>query len=122
MIERRPILNPAFSGESARHAAPLHSCKYRRLRAPQISSHPFKHLSPDGDPATASADQQRMVWGPFVEEAGTFEVSGNNTVTMQERREEFGGDEAGRFERLFLPTRGRPVDPRGAADACWPKR
>jgi len=34
MIQSRPILNLAFSGKSERHA-PLHSCKYRRLRAPQ---------------------------------------------------------------------------------------
>jgi len=34
------------------------------------------------DPATASADELRAVWGPFVAEAGTFDVSGNN-VTMQ---------------------------------------
>ena len=32
--------------------------------------------------ATASADELRAVWGPFVAEAGTFEVTGNN-VTMQ---------------------------------------
>ena len=35
------------------------------------------------DQASASADQLRAVWGPFVGEAGTFEVSGNNTITMQ---------------------------------------
>ena len=35
------------------------------------------------DQATASADQLRAVWGPFVGEAGTFELSGNNTITMQ---------------------------------------
>ena len=34
------------------------------------------------NPATASADELRAVWGPFVAEAGTFEVTGNN-VTMQ---------------------------------------
>ena len=34
------------------------------------------------DQATASADQLRAVWGPFVGEAGTFELSGNNTITM----------------------------------------
>jgi hypothetical protein len=34
------------------------------------------------DPAAASADQLRAVWGPFVGEAGTFELSGNH-VTMQ---------------------------------------
>jgi len=35
------------------------------------------------DPTTASADEIRAVWGPFVGEAGTFELSGNNTITMQ---------------------------------------
>ena len=35
------------------------------------------------DPATASADELRAAWGPFVAEAGTFDVTGNNTVTMQ---------------------------------------
>jgi hypothetical protein len=35
------------------------------------------------DQATASADQLRAVWGPFVGEAGTFELSGSNTITMQ---------------------------------------
>ena len=29
------------------------------------------------DPATASADELRAVWGPFVAEAGTFDVSNN---------------------------------------------
>ena len=35
------------------------------------------------DQASASADQLRAVWGPFVGEAGTFELSGTNTITMQ---------------------------------------
>lgn len=34
------------------------------------------------DPAAASADELRAVWGPFVAEAGTFDLSGN-VVTMQ---------------------------------------
>ena len=33
--------------------------------------------------STGSADELRAVWGPFAGEAGTFEVSGNNIVTMQ---------------------------------------
>jgi hypothetical protein len=33
------------------------------------------------DQATASADQLRAVWGPFVGEAGTFEVT-SNQITM----------------------------------------
>jgi hypothetical protein len=35
------------------------------------------------DPAAASADQLRAVWGPFVGEAGTFELSGKDVITMQ---------------------------------------
>ena len=34
------------------------------------------------DPLAASADELRAVWGPFVGEAGTFDLSGN-VVTMQ---------------------------------------
>jgi hypothetical protein len=34
------------------------------------------------DPAAASADELRAVWGPFVAEAGTFDLSGD-VVTMQ---------------------------------------
>jgi hypothetical protein len=36
-----------------------------------------------GNPADASADQLRAVWGPFVAEAGTFEVSGRDVITMR---------------------------------------
>jgi hypothetical protein len=35
------------------------------------------------DPATASADLLRAVWGPFVAEAGTFELSGSDVITMR---------------------------------------
>ena len=34
------------------------------------------------DPVTASADELRAVWGPFVGEAGTFDLRGN-VMTMQ---------------------------------------
>jgi hypothetical protein len=34
------------------------------------------------DQATASADQLRAVWGPFVGEAGAFELSGKDVITM----------------------------------------
>lgn len=34
------------------------------------------------DPAAASADELRAVWGPFVGEAGTFELSGKS-LTMK---------------------------------------
>jgi hypothetical protein len=35
------------------------------------------------NPGAASADQLRAVWGPFVAEAGTFEVSGSDVITMR---------------------------------------
>ena len=35
------------------------------------------------NPADASADQLRAVWGPFVAEAGTFEMSGSEVITMR---------------------------------------
>ena len=45
------------------------------------------------DQASASADQLRAVWGPFVAEAGTFEVSGNNIDhDAGDGREESRGD------------------------------
>jgi hypothetical protein len=34
------------------------------------------------DPTKASADELRAVWGPFVGEAGTYEVTGN-VITMR---------------------------------------
>lgn len=34
------------------------------------------------DPAKATADELRSVWGPFVGEAGTYEVAGN-VITMR---------------------------------------
>jgi hypothetical protein len=36
-----------------------------------------------GNPADASADQLRAVWGPFVAEAGTFEMNGTDVITMR---------------------------------------
>jgi hypothetical protein len=35
------------------------------------------------DVAKASADELRAVWGPFVGEAGTYEVTGGNVITMR---------------------------------------
>ena len=34
------------------------------------------------DLASASADELRAVWGPFVGEAGTYEVTNGNAITM----------------------------------------
>jgi uncharacterized protein DUF3471 len=35
------------------------------------------------DPAKASADELRAVWGSFVGEAGTYELTGDNLLTMR---------------------------------------
>lgn len=35
------------------------------------------------DVTTASADELRAVWGPFVGEAGTYEVTTGNLITMR---------------------------------------
>lgn len=35
------------------------------------------------DVAKASADELRAVWGPFVGEAGTYEISQGNLITMR---------------------------------------
>jgi len=35
------------------------------------------------DPAKATADQLRAVWGPFVGEAGTYELSSDGAITMR---------------------------------------
>ena len=35
------------------------------------------------DAAKASADELRAVWGPFVGEAGTYEVTGGNVLMMR---------------------------------------
>jgi hypothetical protein len=48
----------------------------------RIEVHAESPRTPLADPASASADQLRAVWGPFVGEAGTFDVSGNE-ITMQ---------------------------------------
>jgi hypothetical protein len=56
----------------------FHGRHYSRIEVHAEQSRP-----PLADQATASADQLRAIWGPFVGEAGTFEVRGNNTITMQ---------------------------------------
>ena len=35
------------------------------------------------DPAKASADELRAVWGPFVAESGTYDVAAGNLITMR---------------------------------------
>ena len=48
----------------------------------RVEVHAEQPLTPLADPSNASADQLRAAWGPFVGEAGTFEVNGNE-ITMQ---------------------------------------
>jgi hypothetical protein len=48
----------------------------------RVEVHSEQPLTPLADPSSASADQLRAAWGPFVGEAGTFEVNGNE-ITMQ---------------------------------------
>jgi hypothetical protein len=48
----------------------------------RVEVHAEQPLTPLADPSNASADQLRAVWGPFVGEAGTFEVNGDQ-ITMQ---------------------------------------
>ena len=48
----------------------------------RVEVHAEQPLTPLADPSSASADQLRAAWGPFVGEAGTFEVNGNE-ITMQ---------------------------------------
>jgi hypothetical protein len=50
---------------------------YSRVEVHAESSRPMLP-----DPTKASADELRAVWGPFVGEAGTYEVAGN-VITMR---------------------------------------
>ena len=56
----------------------FHSRHYGRVEV-----HTEQPRQPLVDPSTASADQLRAVWGPFVGEAGTFEVRANDLIAMQ---------------------------------------
>lgn len=49
----------------------------------RVEVHAEQARPPLKDPAVASADELRAVWGPFVGEAGTFDVSAPNVVTMR---------------------------------------
>ena len=56
----------------------FHGGHYSRVEVHAEGSRPVLK-----EPAAASADELRAVWGPLVGEAGTFDVGGNNVVTMQ---------------------------------------
>ena len=69
---------PARTFRPTATLAIFHGRHYSRVEEHAEQPRPFL-----ADQASASADQLRAVWGPFVAEAGTFELSGNNTITMQ---------------------------------------
>jgi hypothetical protein len=74
------VVVPGPAGVTHKPAATLaifHGRHYSRVEVHADEPRPTL-----ADAATASADQLRAVWGPFIGEAGTFEVSGN-TITMQ---------------------------------------
>jgi hypothetical protein len=65
------ILTPAAT------LAIFHGRHYSRVEV-----HTEQPRTPLVNVATATADQLRAVWGPFIGEGGTFAVEGNNTITM----------------------------------------
>jgi hypothetical protein len=74
------VVVPGATGRTFRPTATLaifHGRHYTRVEVHAEQPRPL--LS---NPADASADQLRAVWGPFVAEAGTFEVSGSE-ITMR---------------------------------------
>ena len=74
------VVVPGAPGRTYRPMSTLaifHDRHYSRVEV-----HAEEPLTPLADPSSASADQLRAVWGPFVAEAGTFEVNGNE-ITMQ---------------------------------------
>jgi hypothetical protein len=69
---------PLRTFRSAATLAIFHGRHYSRVEL--HTEQPRPQLA---DPAKASADELRAVWGPFVAEAGTFELRGDNTITMR---------------------------------------
>lgn len=75
------VVVPGPTPQTFRAAATLaifHGKHYSRVEVHVEGARPVLK-----DPAAASADELRAAWGPFVAEAGTFEVAGENVVTMQ---------------------------------------
>jgi hypothetical protein len=72
------VVVPGPTPQTFRSAATLaifHGKHYSRVEVHAEGARPVLK-----DPATASADELRAVWGPFVAEAGTFEVTGDNVI------------------------------------------
>ena len=75
------VVVPGAAGRTFKPTATLaifHGRHYSRVEVHAEQPRPLL-----GNPADASADQLRAVWGPFVAEAGTFEVSGSDVITMR---------------------------------------
>ena len=75
------VVVPGAAGRTFKPDATLaifHGRHYSRVEVHAEQPRPLL-----ADPATASADQLRAVWGPVVAEAGTFELSGNDVITMR---------------------------------------
>ena len=75
------VVVPGAAGRTFKPDATLaifHGRHYSRVEV-----HAEQPRPPLGNPAAASADQLRAVWGPFFAEAGTFEVSGSDMITMR---------------------------------------
>ena len=98
------VVVPGAAGRTFRPEATLaifHGRHYSRVEVHAEQPRPLL-----ADPATASADQLRAVWGPFVGEAGTFEVSGSNV-------DHDAGDVA-KNPAAMTRRRGRASTPTGA--------
>jgi hypothetical protein len=75
------VVVPGAAGGTFKPTATLaifHGRHYSRVEVHAEQPRPLL-----GNPADASADQLRAVWGPFIAEAGTFEVSGSDVITMR---------------------------------------
>jgi hypothetical protein len=75
------VVMPGTAGGTFKPAATLaifHGRHYSRVEVHADQPRPVL-----GNPADASADQLRAVWGPFVAEGGTFEMTGSDVITMR---------------------------------------
>ena len=103
------VVLPGAAGRTFKPDATLaifHGRHYSRVEVHAEQPRPLL-----GNPADASADQLRAVWGPFVAEAGTFESSGSDVITMRATVAKNPASMARRsVEWLHLPAPGRHVD------------
>jgi hypothetical protein len=75
------VVVPGAAGRTFKPDATLAIFQGRHYSRVEVHSEQPRPLL--GNPADASADQLRAVWGPFIAEAGTFELSGSNVITMR---------------------------------------